>query len=158
MPKAIPLALACFAAPFQRAGDVVVFGHGGGDAGALPDAAIGDARQRLGAHLGGLVDGVDQMRDGAVGVDRGPALLRQAERADGAHLVLVEQGAGMGGVDDGGVEQGDLDEIHLVGRGGGNGALRALPVPPHGPHAGMNAETFHRAILPFAMAIARPDI
>ena len=46
------------------------------------------------------------------------------------------------------IEERDLDEVHLVLDGGGNRLLRAGAIPVHGPHAGVNAKTFH-GLIPF---------
>ena len=110
----MPRVLACFAAAVQHAGDVVVFLLGRRHAGALADAAEDDAGQRQRAHVGRLVDRDFQMLDRRVRAHRGPGALRQAERADGRQIVLLEQLAAVLGIDGRRVQQRDLDEIHPV--------------------------------------------
>lgn len=131
----------------EAAGNVVELGLGGGQAGAFADPAIGHAGQGLGPHRGGLVESEGEKVDPRLGVARGPGAFRQAKRTNGADPGLVEERAGVGGVDHGRVEKGDLDEIEPVADAFGDGVFGGLGRPAHGPDRGMDAETVHGALL-----------
>ena len=109
----------------------------------LADAAESHAREGFRAAGFCLVNRELEIIDCAFRVDRCPILLRQAERAHRAQIVLLDQSRGMRGIYLIRAQHWNFNEINAIFLRACDGALGPLAIPVHGPHAGVYAKAFH---------------